>query len=256
MVIIGLAHPIHALTLDRVIQYLEVGFSSPKIPADLDNYQIAFISDTHYLPEETLRGIVDELNHRELDLIVFGGDVAIAADTSNTVEILSHLKSVDGIYGVEGNHDNYALLFAAMEKFGMKPLSNSGEQIRPGFFLAGVEDLWRRNPDISLAIAGSKPEDFVLLLAHNPDLTMQQDTSKVDLVLSGHTHGGEITFLGLWAPILAHSDYISEYGQRFQSGWSQARDGTPVFVSNGLGVHTIRVFARPQVILLTLIHQG
>ncbi len=105
-----------------------------------------------------------------------------------------------------------------------------------------------------MATTESKRDDFVLLLAHNPDITMRQDTSNVDLTLSGHTHGGHVTFFGLWAPALTWNTVITDYGQRFMSGWAESRDGTPVYVSRGTGTfeRTPRVFARPQVILFTL----
>jgi predicted MPP superfamily phosphohydrolase len=125
-------------------------------------------------------------------------------------------------------------------------------RVRQDFYLAGVEDLWNGDPDIPQAIAGSREGDFVLLLAHNPDTTMTQDTTGVDLVLSGHTHGGQVTIFGLWAPLFAIDEGITAYDQRFRSGWSTSRDDVPVYVSNGTGQYATRVFARPQVIILTL----
>jgi len=83
---------------------------------------------------------------------------------------------------------------------------------------------------------------------------MKQDTESVDLILSGHTRGGHITFFGVWAPMLAFRKTITDSGQRFMSGWSESRDGIPVYVSNGTGKYTDipRVFARPQIIIITL----
>ena len=76
----------------------------------------------------------------------------------------------------------------------------------------------------------------------------------VDLALSGHTHGGQAAFLGVWAPALALRKSITDYGQRFMSRWAESRDGVDVYVSNGAGTFSDvpRMFARPQVILLTL----
>lgn len=172
------------------------------------------------------------------------------------MEILSGVHTSDGIYGVEGNHDNFSVLFAAMEKYGITPLSNRGVSVREQFYLAGVEDLWNRSPDIAKATEDAGIGDFVLLLSHNPDVTMKQNTTNVDLVLSGHTHGGYVTLFGYLAPALAWSEVIIEYGQHFMSGWAKSRDGTDVFVSNGTGYLTLmpRVFSRPQIILITLEH--
>jgi len=245
-----LVHIIHALTLDRTIEYKEVSFYSAYLPEDMSGYTIALITDTHAVPGEQLREIVQELNGRQIDLLLLGGDFPSAGGAERrTMEILSQVNTTDGIYGVEGNHDNYSMLFLAMSAYDIVPLSNSGVHIREGFFLAGLEDLWNRNPNIAAATADAQPEDFILLLAHNPDVTMRQDTTDIDLILSGHTHGGQITLFGVLAPGV---HLVSRYGQRFLSGWSESRDGTPVYVSNGAGQYMPRVFARPQVILMTL----
>ena len=248
-------HLIHALTLDRVIEYKEVYFSSPNVSAEMNGYRIAFISDTHHIPAAQLREIVETLNERYLDLLILGGDFPSADGAEwRSMEILSQTVTTDGIFGVEGNHDNYVYLFEAKRVHGIIPLSNDGFRVRDNFFLAGVEDLWNRNPNIAVAIADSKPDDFVLLVSHNPDVSMQQDTYGVDLILSGHTHAGQITFFGIWAPYFTFRSTITDYGQRFVSGWAESRDGTPVFVSNGTGEYLPRVFARPQVIIFNLTH--
>jgi len=254
--IIVLIHIVHAVTLDRIIEYKEVTFSSSNISAEMDGYTIAFIADTHSLSADRLRGIVTELNSRDIDLLILGGDFPSTGGAEwRSMEILSQTITTHGIFGVEGNHDNYTDLFAAMRAFGIVPLSNNGVLIRDNFFLAGVEDLWNRNSSIADAIEGSAAEDFVLLVSHNPDIAMQQDTTGVDLILSGHTHGGQITFFGIWAPYFTFRSSITDYGQRFTSGWAASHDGTPVFVSNGTGEYLPRVFARPQVILLTLLSE-
>ena len=253
--IILFTHIIHAFTLDRIVEYTEVSFYSPNLPPRLDGYRIAFIVDTHYMSVGRMTGIVDELNQRELDLLVLGGDFAMIAggmQMRTALEIFSQIETTDGIYGVEGNHDNYRHLFAAMEAHGMMPLSNSGYHVREGIFIAGVHDLWNRSPNVAAAVEGARPDDFVLLISHNPDVAMQQDTTHVDLILSGHTHGGQITFFGLWAPYLTIFNSITDYGQRFRAGWSESRDGTPVYVSRGVGEYLPRVFARPQVVIITL----
>ena len=253
---IGLIHILSSLTFDKHIQYKNISLHSEKLPAEMNGYQIAFITDTHAMTRQDLKEVVQELNKMQLDLLLLGGDFPSSEDAPfRAMEELSKTVTTDGIYGVEGNHDYYPKLFAAMEQYAIQPLSNSGLHIREGFYLAGVEDLWNRNPNVAEATENAKESDFVLLLAHNPDITMQQDTTAVDLTLSGHTHGGQITFFGIWAPELTLRKTITDYGQRFMSGWAKSRDGTPVYVSNGTGyLNGIpRVFARPQVILITLV---
>ena len=256
---IVLLHIISALTLDRFVEYRRVTYSASKITQSLNGYTIAFITDTHALPAEELRKIAKRLNRYQPDLLLLGGDFPSQSGApGRSMEILSTVQAPDGVYGVEGNHDNYRTLFAAMKEYGVTPLSNSGYSIREGLYICGIEDLWNRSPDIAKAASGSMPDDFVLLLAHNPDVTMIQDTNTVDLILSGHSHGGQAAFLGLWAPALTLRNSITDYGQRFISGWAKSKDGVDVFVSNGTGTFSDipRMFARPQVILLTLYQES
>lgn len=252
---IALIHIFSAFTLDRQMQYKQIRYSSEKVSADLDGYRIAFITDTHDISMERLQNVMQKLNASPPDLLVLGGDFPSSPDAVfRSMEILSAVNAKDGIYGVDGNHDHFRDLFAAMKANGITPVSNSGVTVRKHLYLAGTEDLWSRNPDVKKALKGAKSDDFVLLLAHNPDTSMEQDTSDVDLILSGHTHGGHITFFGLWAPALMPKKSITLYGQRFMSGWAKNSIGTDVYTSNGTGYlkSVPRIFSRPQVILLTL----
>ncbi|MCL2588708.1 MAG: metallophosphoesterase [Oscillospiraceae bacterium] len=246
---IVLLHVIRAIIWDRSIHYNEVPFSGTRVSAELDGYRIALVTDTHRISDARLQEIVDELNRRQIDLLLLGGDFARGGgEPRRTLNMLARVKTTDGIYGVEGNHDKTEELFAAMEAEGVQVLSNSGVALGEQLYLAGVADLWIRKPDIEEAIAGAGAEQFVLLLAHNPGITMRQSTAGVDLVLSGHTHGGEVTLFGVWAPAV----HFVKAGHHFLSGWAKSRDGVPVYVCNGIGSHLFRVFARPEVTLLTL----
>ena len=253
VIIVIFTHIIHGLTLDRIVQYKEVSFHSPRIPAEIDGYRVAFISDTHRNSDRRFERIVERLNDLQIDLLILGGDYAPTNRMKRVMEILSQVSTTDGIFGVEGNHDNYRILFAAMRANNITPLSNNGVHIRENFFLAGLEDLLNRNADIAQATADAASDDFVLLITHHPDVTMRQDTTNIDLILAGHTHGGQMTFFGLWGPA---TNFVSRYGQRFMTGWAESRDGTPVYVSNGVGEYMPRIFARPQVIIVTLVHDS
>ena len=249
-----LVHVVHAATIDRTMDYTEVAFHSPVLSAELDGYRIAFVSDVHEAGEESLRQIALELNNRNIDLLILGGDLSPnGATTILAIEILSNVQTTDGIYGVQGNHDNRTVAFAAMEENGIVPLSNNGFRVRGNLYLAGVLDYWSRRADIALATEGASADDFVLLVSHNPDISMVQDTEGIDLILSGHTHGGHITFFGLVAPALI-PNAITDYNHRFLSGWSESQCGTPVYTSRGVGLYADvpRVFAQPQVVLITL----
>ena len=253
IVLIPVIHIVHSLTLDRVVRYTEIKFYSENWHTGLNGYRIAFMSDMHTITDETMRAIAAELNNRNLDLLVLGGDFTMRNEHyRGTIREIAQIVTTDGIFGVEGNHDDYIRLFAAMKQYGIIPLDNTGLHIREGFYLGGVHDMWNRSPDISKALAGALDKDFVILVSHNPDVSMLQSTEGIDLILSGHTHGGQITFFGLPFYLLRGS--ITDYGMRFAYGFAYSSDGVPIFISSGVGPYfTVpRIFARPEVVIFTL----
>jgi predicted MPP superfamily phosphohydrolase len=260
-IVIFLIHLISAFTFDKSIEYKEITFRSKKITSNINGYRIAFVSDFHDMTPQEIKDVATAINMRKLDLLIFGGDFTYpqkGTPFQRSMEALTSVVAADGIYAVDGNHDSLVALVDAMGKYSfraIRSLSNRGVRVQEGFHLAGVVDIRHRKPDIAKAIERAQPDDFILLVVHNPDVTMQQDTAGIDLILSAHTHGGHATFFGLWAPALTLSKKITQYGQHFMSGWSKSRDGVPVYVSNGTGYYSAvpRVFARPQVILLTLV---
>ena len=258
--VIPLIHVIHGLTLDRIIQYIEIDFHSEAWPMELDGYRIAFMTDFHSITDEEMAEVVTELNGRNLDLLLLGGDFSSdvwwgGTHYQGTLREISQAHAPDGIFGVEGNHDIYDRLFDIKLQYGIGILDNDGLQIRENFYLAGVHDMWNRAPDISQAIMHASPDDFILLVSHNPDVTMVQSTVEVDLIFSGHTHGGQITFFGF--PFYLFRGSVTNYGTRFAHGFSSSADDTPVFTSRGVGPYYSwpRIFARPEVVIFTMHHQ-
>ena len=249
VILIAAAHVISALTLDRRIQYKEATYTSAKIPKALDGYVIAFLVDTHDLKALEMQVVVDRINARGVDLLLLGGDYR-SFNAGPTLAVLAGTKAKDGIYGVMGNHDLYQDIADNMYKHDMTFLYNRGLELKPGFFLAGVSDLTTHKPRVDKALQGSGKNDFILLLSHNPVLALEHDVKGVDLMLSGHTHGGLMNIFGLWSPALA---LRYPAGNKLRSGWYRV-GATDILVSNGAGYteKIPRVFARPQVIFLTL----
>ncbi|MGI6154119.1 MAG: metallophosphoesterase [Christensenellaceae bacterium] len=247
-------HAVHALTLDQTVEYAETSYYSESLPDHLDGYTFAFITDTHNASPEDLEAVAKRLNAYSLDALFLGGDHALGDGTWQTMQALSNVNTVDGIYGVEGNHDDYKALFSVMQSYGITPLDNTGVALHDGLYLAGVQDLWNRAPNVDQSVSGAQDGDFVILLCHNPDYSMQADTSRANIILSGHTHGGHITLFGMLAPALLMRVSITDYGQMFMGGWCTGASGTDVYVSRGIGSfrNVPRVFARPQVIIMTL----
>lgn len=235
------------------IGYLEAPVVSPKITAEQDGTLFAFVTDTHELPNGQLQGIVNTLDALQIDALLLGGDFSDHSNhTVETIEILSKAQTKYGIYGVDGNHDQKLLLYAAYKHYGITLLNNKGLLLPNGIYVAGTEDLWSGFPDVKAATRNAPEEAFTLLITHNPDLAMLTDLSSVDLTISGHTHGGQIAFFHKWAPTLSG---VSYYKQRFLTGWCEGKNGSSVYVSNGLNcsLPIPRIGAPPQVILFRFV---
>ena len=92
-------------------------------------------------------------------------------------------------------------------------------------------------------------EEFVILLTHTPDYVEDMIAGRVDLALAGHTHGGQVTLFGLYAPVTA-----SKYGTRFRTGLRHNSKGVPIIISNGLGTsrRPVRFCAPTDITIVTL----
>jgi len=233
---------------------------SPHLPEAFDGKRIAFITDIHHGTRwscHLLDKIVAITQEQSPDLILLGGDYA-REQPEPLAECFAKLSELDaplGVYAVLGNHDwNLPLMRLTIGNTGITLLENQAVQIEEKgehILLAGVTDFWTDRP----SLAGMRQElaksDFTILLSHNPDLydTMSpEDRNRIDLMLSGHTHGGQVTLFGLYAPAkTADAKYLA--------GYLPADNGrTKIFVSNGIGTGglPIRFFAPPQILLVTL----
>lgn len=250
--LVPVIHIAHSLTLDRVIRYVEVNFYAENWPEALNGYRIAFMADFHMIPHEDMAAVAAELNTRDIDLVLLGGDFTQRDDFyQGTLREIANIRATHGIFGVMGNHDHRIDLAQAKANHGMTLLRNEGVHIVDNFFVAGVDDLWWGEPDVVAATRQAGAEDFVLLISHNPDVAMGAGMSGVDLVLAGHTHGGQMTFFGY--PIYLHRGSISQYGTRFARGFAYGAYDTPVFTTAGIGVYynIPRVFNPPEVVIFT-----
>jgi predicted MPP superfamily phosphohydrolase len=230
--------------------------ASPEVPASFQKTKIVFLSDIHHGPffsVKRLRKLVEKVNRLGPDIILLGGDYVHRAPKyiAPCFRELSGLNAPLGVYGVLGNHDYWEdpeLTRKCMTEAGIRLIDNrahwvekSGKRIKIG----GVGDYYYDIQDLEPTIAGTTKEDFVILVTHNPDYVEEISTNKVDLVFAGHTHGGQVTFFGLWAPLIP-----SQYGQKYRTGLLSIGE-MRVIVTNGIGTITppVRFFARPQIVV-------
>lgn len=244
------------------IRHYEIG--SPDLPPAFDGYRIAFASDFHLeskFKERELRGTVEALQALDPDVLLLGGDYQEGCEyVEPLLDELARVSPPDGIFAVMGNNDYERcteLIRATMQQNAIRLLEEEVDTIRRG------EDhimVWGANPyagrypstpskNVSQASRITDQEDFTILLTHTPDYVEDADVQHADVAFAGHTHGGQVTLFGLYAPVTA-----SKYGMRYRSGLRHNHHGLPVIISNGLGTsrYPIRLFAPTDVVLVTL----
>ena len=141
---------------------------------------------------------------------------------------------------------------AASAFFGMHLLEHKVDTLRRGgerILVAGVRNPFDLGKNGTSPTLGLSPDDFVILLTHTPDYAEDVPVTNSDLILAGHTHGGQVTLFGLYAPIVP-----SHYGQRFLSGLKYNSKNIPMIVTNGIGTSqkAIRMFAPAEVVMIVL----
>jgi predicted MPP superfamily phosphohydrolase len=228
-----------------------------RLPQSLDGLKIVQLSDIHHSPftgREQVERAVEVANSLQPDIIALTGDY-ISHEREYVrpcAEMLGRLRARRGVYACLGNHDNWvdaALVTDLFRAEGIRVLTNEGFRFEDGnasFWLAGVDDTMVGLEDLPLALAGSREDELKLLLAHNPIILRRAARAGVDLVLSGHTHGGQVA----WRSERSASGRVR---RRILRGLGR-RGETQIYVTRGLGtvVLPVRYGCLPEVSLLTL----
>ncbi len=222
------------------------------LPAALAGLRIGLMTDVHrseWVSDEDVRHAVDTLMAAKPDLIVLGGDYVTWGDRRYVVpaaEALSRLSAPHGVFAVLGNHDDDREMPAALNRRGIEVLRDVRTQRRirnETLDLAGVRFWTKRPSEIAAVVRGAtKP---VILLAHDPRRIAEAAALDIPLVLSGHTHGGQVV-LPLVGALAARKFPVL-------SGVARRGD-TAMFVSRGVGTVylPVRINCPPEVALLTL----
>lgn len=227
-----------------------------RLPKTFDGFRVVQLSDVHHGPfsnPEQIERAVETANRLKPDIIALTGDYISKERhyAAPCAEMLGKLKARYGVYAVLGNHDHWvdaALVTDLFRAEGINVLVNEGmrfEKDGAAFWLAGVDDSMVGLEDISLALAGARKDEMKLLLAHNPIILRRAVRASVDLVLSGHTHGGQVAIRGERAS--------ARPSKRVLKGlWRQGN--TQIYVNRGLGtvVLPIRYGCPPEISLLEL----
>ena len=233
-------------------------------PQQLDGLRIAVLSDIHvddwFITQKKLRTIVERTNALQPELIVIlgdymGGDGWVRSRVEPEVfgAVLKDLRAPLGVYSVLGNHDwwyNGARVRRGLEQNGIKVLENESAKVDArgtSLWLVGLADFWTRPQRIADTVATVPEGQPLIALTHNPDI-FPNVPQRVQLLLAGHTHGGQVRF-----PIIGQVIESSEYGDRWVRGHVFA-DNHHLFVTTGIGTSIIpaRFGVTPEIVLITL----
>lgn len=236
---------------------------SEEIPKDLEGMQIAFISDMHYLEyfnDDRLDNLVNKLNEANPDVIVFLGDlVSKELNEDEQKKLTDSLKSVHAKYGkfaVLGEEDYkteeteaqvkrmlYNAEFEILHNSSVRLSKDSAASIQ----LVGIDSPLNEKDDVDLAYTGIEETSFTITAIHTPDTADVLPYNLSDLVVAGHSHGGQIKI-----PLLGQV-YNREMAEKYYSGLYKIRN-MQLYVTNGVGTtkDDVRINAPAEIVIYTL----
>jgi predicted MPP superfamily phosphohydrolase len=226
---------------------------SPRIPRAFDGFTILQLSDLHVdMSEPAMERLAALLQEVDYDLCVLTGDYRAQtfgpydAALAGMERICGRLKQP--VYGVLGNHDTICMV-PGLEEMGVRMLLNEYAAIEHGnarIYLAGIDDAhFYRADNIEKAAADIPPGEFSILLSHTPEIYLQAAHADFDVLLSGHTHGGQICLPG-GVPITLDSVLPRRMGA---GAWDYHNMIGYTSVGAGSSVVPVRFNCRPEITL-------
>jgi predicted MPP superfamily phosphohydrolase len=243
---------------------------SPRLPKEFDEFTILHLSDLHMKKtgrrEAILTKILGDLPPADVALVT-GDLVHTPRGIAPFLELSQAIRATDGTYVTFGNSEHKngvrSHAFAAdLAAHGMRPLINASTTLTRGsasIVLAGVDDPVTEHDDFHAALGSVPREAFKVLMMHSPDTVSLACAYGVDIVLSGHTHGGQIKLPYYGAPYthshlgraMSHGLYRGRHLREI-IGFRPGR--TQLYVTRGVGISglALRFLCRPEITFLTL----
>jgi hypothetical protein len=228
-----------------------------RLPKNLDGFRLVHLSDIHHSPFTNLGHIsraIEISNELKPDMFVLTGDYVSheAEYIAPMAKVLGRLESEFGTFACLGNHDHWTdadEVTRCLREANIKVLNNEGFRFQArnaSFWLAGVDDYMVGQTDLRSALRGSFPDEMKMLLAHNPKILYRAARADVDLMLSGHTHGGQVKIRDEEKRILPR--------RKFASGLYRRKE-TQVYITRGIGtvVLPVRYGCPPEISLIQLL---
>lgn len=259
---------------NRAVELSKITIISNRLPASFSSFKIAHISDFHNTKfgKDNIK-LIQMLEEAKPDIIVITGDLADSRHTDLDIALsfAGRIMNIAPVYYVTGNHESrlaeYNVLEKGLKDAGVIVLSDESHELKKNnevIRLVGLDDpqfmpLSEREGKIPYLINNklkkliTDSSTFTVLLSHRPELFETYAANDIDLVLCGHTHGGQFRIPFIGAPIVPDQGLFPEYDAGLFTD-----NNTNMIVSRGLGNSIIpfRINCRPEVILITLQSDG
>lgn len=241
-------------------------FETDQIGRHLDGYQIVLISDLHNKQfGRNQKRLLEKIKACEPDMIVVTGDLVDSNHTNleKAMELIRGAVSIAPVYYVTGNHEKWlekdteTALMEQLKQVGVICLNNAKEEIwvkQESFLLYGLDDSNLMDDTLEQLVLDdnnifSTEKMFTVLLAHEPQNFFRYSNVKMDLVLSGHAHGGQARLPFVGGIVAPDQGFFPKYTQGLYE-----ENGTFMIVSRGLGnsIIPIRMFNRPEIVCVEL----
>ena len=246
----------YALDEANTLTVENINISLKRLPKNLDGFRIVHLSDIHHSPFTNLEHIsraVEIANELKPDMFVLTGDYVSHEPEyiAPMAEVLGKFESEFGTFACLGNHDHWTDAKSVTESLrdeNIVVLINKGFRFTAkgaAFWLAGVDDHLVGRTDLPSALRGSFPDEMKMLLAHNPVILRRAARAEVDLIFSGHTHGGQVKIRDDEKRLLPR--------RKLKNGLYRRKD-TQIYITRGIGtvVLPVRYQCPPEISLIEL----
>ena len=225
-----------------------------------NGYRIVQISDIHmnaWMNHARLARLVKTVNRLMPDLIVITGDFIsceVERYAGDMTSALQSLSSPDGILAVLGNHDHWSnpdLIREALLQAGIRELRNQTKTIhreQAELHIGGIDSSYEGHDRLDQVLDHMNGHGAAILLAHEPDFAdISSATGRIDLQLSGHSHGGQVVLPWIGSP------FLPPHGRKYPRGLYQV-DKMVQYTNRGLGTtsYRVRINCRPEITMFTL----
>lgn len=251
------------------IQIKNIKLTYSNLPKEFEGFSVLFLSDIHTAKWGFLEELLSEklASVPECDICVLGGDLAFTENAAENIpKLLSNAKIKGDTYAVFGNteykpHNNPENLKKIYRKFGYKILENEFceiEKEHDRIIIGGADDPINQRDDLKKTFENCPKDLFRILVSHCPSVAPESLDYGVNLVLAGHTHGGQVKlpFCTVYTHMIKNK-FLNRgiwYGKKLEKKLKRKADNFYLIVSNGIGTSKlwIRFMAPPQIIRIKL----